>query len=115
VSGGESAAKYEANVEGGAPEAAWTLASTRLVPQQTACSECCSMASITPHPFTFPHAPPVGDGDYALEPDVVPDLPPSWVPKLTLPRDIFDMRCPKVGGAPNATSTLVNTNSAPLP
>ncbi|KXZ51889.1 hypothetical protein GPECTOR_11g323 [Gonium pectorale] len=29
------------------------------------------------------------------EADVVPDIPPSWVPKLTIPRDAFDMRCPR--------------------
>jgi len=29
----------------------------------------------------------VGSGD---------DLPPSWVPKLHIPRDKLDMRCPKV-------------------
>lgn len=27
--------------------------------------------------------------------DFVPDIPPSWVPKLTIPRDAFDMRCPR--------------------
>ncbi|EFJ52641.1 hypothetical protein VOLCADRAFT_102618 [Volvox carteri f. nagariensis] len=33
-----------------------------------------------------------GDGGEA---DVVPDIPPSWVLKLTIPRDAFDMRCPR--------------------
>lgn len=38
-----------------------------------------------------------GDGhDVFCEPEVVPDLPPSWVPKLSLSRDSYDMRCPKV-------------------
>jgi hypothetical protein len=23
------------------------------------------------------------------------DMPPSWVPKLKIPREMFDMRCPK--------------------
>ena len=23
------------------------------------------------------------------------DMPPSWVPKLRIPREVFDMRCPK--------------------
>ena len=27
--------------------------------------------------------------------DLTPDMPPSWVPKLTIPRDAFDMRCPR--------------------
>lgn len=37
-----------------------------------------------------------GDGPDA---DVVPDMPPSWVPKLSIPRDAFDMRCPRVSTA----------------
>jgi hypothetical protein len=24
-------------------------------------------------------------------------MPPSWVPRLSIPRDVYDMRCPKVG------------------
>lgn len=27
--------------------------------------------------------------------EVVPDMPPTWVPKLSIPRDAFDMRCPR--------------------
>jgi hypothetical protein len=27
--------------------------------------------------------------------EVVSDMPPSWVPKLSIPRDTFDMRCPR--------------------
>ncbi|GMH37248.1 hypothetical protein BSKO_05121 [Bryopsis sp. KO-2023] len=27
--------------------------------------------------------------------DVYVDVPPSWVPKLNIPRDVFDMRCPR--------------------
>ncbi|PNW72944.1 hypothetical protein CHLRE_14g612700v5 [Chlamydomonas reinhardtii] len=34
------------------------------------------------------------DGE-GVEAEVVPDIPPSWVPKLTIPRDAFDMRCPR--------------------
>jgi hypothetical protein len=30
------------------------------------------------------------------EHDLLPDLPPSWVPKLTIPHDMLDMRCPRV-------------------
>ncbi|KAL6761433.1 hypothetical protein V8C86DRAFT_3131553 [Haematococcus lacustris] len=29
------------------------------------------------------------------EQELVPDMPPSWVPKLSIPRDAFDMRCPR--------------------
>ncbi len=36
------------------------------------------------------------EGGEGGEADVVPDLPPSWVPKLVVPRDAFDMRCPRV-------------------
>ncbi|KAG2491059.1 hypothetical protein HYH03_010505 [Edaphochlamys debaryana] len=42
-----------------------------------------------------------GDGTGGLddgeggEGEVVPDMPPSWVPKLSIPRDAFDMRCPR--------------------
>lgn len=32
-----------------------------------------------------------GVGDSGL----VPEVPPSWVPKLSIPRDAFDMRCPR--------------------
>ena len=28
--------------------------------------------------------------------DLLPDLPPSWVPKLGVSRDMMDMRCPRV-------------------
>ncbi|GAX80447.1 hypothetical protein CEUSTIGMA_g7886.t1 [Chlamydomonas eustigma] len=28
-------------------------------------------------------------------PPVVPEMPPSWVPKLSIARDAFDMRCPR--------------------
>jgi hypothetical protein len=44
------------------------------------------------------------------EHDLLPDLPPSWVPKLTIPRDMLDMRCPRVsvGGVRQTTGcTLV--------
>ena len=34
--------------------------------------------------------------DEQQEPEVVPDMPPSWVPKLSITRDVYDMRCPKV-------------------
>lgn len=27
--------------------------------------------------------------------ELIPELPPSWVPKLSIPRDAFDMRCPR--------------------
>jgi hypothetical protein len=27
---------------------------------------------------------------------LLPDLPPSWVPKLSVARDMMDMRCPRV-------------------
>eukprot|EP00983_Pelagomonas_calceolata_P060069 1146208-Pelagomonas_calceolata.AAC.19 len=27
--------------------------------------------------------------------DLIPDIPPSWVPKMVIPRDAFDMRCPR--------------------
>jgi hypothetical protein len=30
--------------------------------------------------------------------DLLPDLPPSWVPKLVVSRDMMDMRCPRVRG-----------------
>jgi len=30
------------------------------------------------------------------EQDLLPDLPPSWVPKLIIPADMLDMRCPRV-------------------
>jgi hypothetical protein len=30
-----------------------------------------------------------------LAQDFIPELPPSWVPKLSIPRDTFDMRCPR--------------------
>lgn len=35
------------------------------------------------------------DGDQ-IEKEWVPTIPPSWVPKLSIPRDAFDMRCPRV-------------------
>lgn len=28
---------------------------------------------------------------------LLPDLPPSWVPKLSVARDMLDQRCPRVG------------------
>eukprot|EP00878_Enallax_costatus_P044098 GHUV01052309.1.p2 GENE.GHUV01052309.1~~GHUV01052309.1.p2 ORF type:complete len:122 (-),score=22.63 GHUV01052309.1:267-632(-) len=34
--------------------------------------------------------------DDGPEHDLLPDMPPSWVPKLTIPRDMLDMRCPRV-------------------
>ncbi|GLI65995.1 hypothetical protein VaNZ11_009689 [Volvox africanus] len=37
----------------------------------------------------------MGDDGDGGEADVVPDIPPSWVLKLTIPRDAFDMRCPR--------------------
>jgi hypothetical protein len=27
--------------------------------------------------------------------DLIPDIPPSWVPKMVIPRDAYDMRCPR--------------------
>ena len=36
-----------------------------------------------------------GDSGPPPEPEVVPETPPSWVPKLSIPRDAFDMRCPR--------------------
>lgn len=30
------------------------------------------------------------------EHDLMPGLPPSWVPKLAVARDMMDMRCPRV-------------------
>ena len=36
------------------------------------------------------------DGGGPLEPpSAVPEMPPSWVPKLSIARDAFDMRCPR--------------------
>lgn len=40
------------------------------------------------------------------EHDLLPDLPPSWVPKLTIPRDMLDMRCPRVSIASSAACCL---------
>ncbi|GLC33992.1 Dynein regulatory complex subunit 7 [Pleodorina starrii] len=37
----------------------------------------------------------LGDDGDGVEADVVPDMPPSWVLKLSIPRDAFDMRCPR--------------------
>lgn len=37
-----------------------------------------------------------GPDEQGPEHDLLPDLPPSWVPKLTVPRDMLDMRCPRV-------------------
>ncbi|MEW5310705.1 MAG: hypothetical protein WDW38_002476 [Sanguina aurantia] len=34
------------------------------------------------------------DGEQ-VEKEWVPTIPPSWVPKLSIPRDAFDMRCPR--------------------
>eukprot|EP00879_Flechtneria_rotunda_P024804 GHRR01026321.1.p1 GENE.GHRR01026321.1~~GHRR01026321.1.p1 ORF type:complete len:382 (+),score=116.83 GHRR01026321.1:1409-2554(+) len=33
--------------------------------------------------------------DSRADGDLLPDMPPSWVPKLTIPRDMLDMRCPR--------------------
>lgn len=44
-------------------------------------------------------APSVHDEQEEAEeraPEQTLDMPPSWVPKLKIPREIFDMRCPKV-------------------
>lgn len=30
------------------------------------------------------------------ETELLPDLPPTWVPKLAVARDMMDMRCPRV-------------------
>jgi len=37
-----------------------------------------------------------GDDDPIAEAEALPDLPPTWVPELSVPRDQFDMRCPRV-------------------
>jgi hypothetical protein len=37
-----------------------------------------------------------GGAEEAGEPEVVPDMPRSWVPKLAISRELYDMRCPKV-------------------
>jgi hypothetical protein len=39
----------------------------------------------------------LGEDGEGGEADVVPDIPPSWVSRLSIPRDAFDMRCPRVG------------------
>ena len=36
-----------------------------------------------------------GDGGPPEPPPVVPEMPPSWVPKLSIARDAFDMKCPR--------------------
>jgi hypothetical protein len=45
----------------------------------------------------------VGSSGPADEPGpefhLLPDLPPSWVPKLAVARDMMDMRCPRVSTA----------------
>jgi hypothetical protein len=38
----------------------------------------------------------VGGPEEPGEPEVVPDMPRSWVPKLAISRELYDMRCPKV-------------------
>jgi len=37
----------------------------------------------------------VGEDGEGGEQDLIPDIPPSWVPKMVIPRDAFDMRCPR--------------------
>ena len=39
------------------------------------------------------------EGD-TLEEEVLPDMPPSWVPELLVPRGQLDMRCPRVSEWP---------------
>lgn len=39
---------------------------------------------------------PCGEEAAGAEVDLLPDLPPSWVPKLAVARDMMDMRCPRV-------------------
>jgi hypothetical protein len=45
----------------------------------------------------YPPPPTLTAGEEAVEPEVVPGIPASWVPRLSIPRDVYDMRCPKVG------------------
>lgn len=40
-----------------------------------------------------------GDEGGPCEGELLPELPPSWVPKLAIPRDVLDMRCPRVRGS----------------
>lgn len=37
-----------------------------------------------------------GPDELGPECDLLPDLPPSWVPQLAVARDMMDMRCPRV-------------------
>eukprot|EP00775_Hariotina_reticulata_P013287 gene13287-13418_t len=37
----------------------------------------------------------MGEDPAGPEHDLLPDLPPSWVPKLSIPADMLDMRCPR--------------------
>jgi hypothetical protein len=40
-----------------------------------------------------------GEEEEAGEQELMPDLPASWVTKLVIPRDVYDMRCPRVCGS----------------
>lgn len=46
----------------------------------------------------------VGDDALAGADDLVPDVPRSWVLKLSIPRDAFDMRCPRVSAVSGCKS-----------